>query len=420
MTGLTPAPVPWGQRARAAWRLVSGDPIGWRDPLFLAARPGAERALRFVAMLLLLQRLSYLLPAAADLVRLPVTNYRSVALNAALLVMAFGVNIALAVAVKRRGWFPVWLAGTDVLLVGVFLAVSVANCPPGVDPAVVDWPAKLGYAAVALAAAAFRPRWAVASGLLLFAVELAALAVRDGSAPHAEVAVDHLNSYLWWGVIIYFMRRYMVGQARTLDEVSAARLAAESRRVAERTLFAERLSHYRTLHDTALSTLTAIARGGLDHRTDEVRRRCAVDADVIRRLITDDTSGGFTDLGDRLATVLDHAAGIGLRAHYQHDPLPDEVPEPVIDAIAHATAEALNNVGRHAGTDTVWVTVTWDDGVLVVRVVDRGDGFDPARTALGFGRRWSIAARMTEVGGTAEVISAPGDGTCVTLTWPAG
>lgn len=69
---------------RAAGRLISGDPVGWRDPLFLAARPGAERAPRFVAMLLLLQRLSYLLPAtcyllpaAADLVRLPVTSYRS-------------------------------------------------------------------------------------------------------------------------------------------------------------------------------------------------------------------------------------------------------------------------------------------------------------------------------------------------------
>ena len=75
----------------------------------------------------MLQRLSYLLPIAADLVRLPATSCRSLVLYAALLVVAVGVNVALAVAVKRRGSFPIWLAGTDVLLVGVFLVVSVAN-----------------------------------------------------------------------------------------------------------------------------------------------------------------------------------------------------------------------------------------------------------------------------------------------------
>ena len=55
-----------------------------------------------------------------------------------------------------------------------------------------------------------------------------------------------------------------------------------------------------------------------------------------------------------------------------------------------------------------------DDEVLVT-VRDDGDGFDPAAATTGRGVSSSIIARMTDAGGRAEVVSAPGRGTEVRL-----
>ena len=52
---------------------------------------------------------------------------------------------------------------------------------------------------------------------------------------------------------------------------------------------------------------------------------------------------------------------------------------------------------------------------------DRGSGFDPGAVAGDrHGLRDSIVARMERHGGTAEVRSAPGEGTEIRLTQPLG
>ena len=81
--GYSNAPLPL--RVRAAWRLLSGGPLGWRDPRFLAAKPVRERAFRLLAMLLILQRASYVVPGVVSLFG-PAASYRSVPLNVLLLV----------------------------------------------------------------------------------------------------------------------------------------------------------------------------------------------------------------------------------------------------------------------------------------------------------------------------------------------
>ncbi|MET9869609.1 ATP-binding protein, partial [Streptomyces sp. NPDC006386] len=48
---------------------------------------------------------------------------------------------------------------------------------------------------------------------------------------------------------------------------------------------------------------------------------------------------------------------------------------------------------------------------------DDGCGFDPAAVRGGYGLA-GLRARAVEVGGTAEVRSAPGDGTAVTVRLP--
>src|SRR5215475_13625583 len=103
------------------------------------------------------------------------------------------------------------------------------------------------------------------------------------------------------------------------------------------------------------------------------------------------------------------------------------VPDPVVAAIAHATREALANVAGHAGTDQAWVTVTMTptaDPALApwiqVTVQDEGPGFDPGGVdPARLGVRRSITERVEDWGGSAWVRSAPGEGTTVSLFWPA-
>jgi signal transduction histidine kinase len=100
------------------------------------------------------------------------------------------------------------------------------------------------------------------------------------------------------------------------------------------------------------------------------------------------------------------------------------VPVPVAVAMAHAVREALANVASHAGTGEAWVEIGLPalagQGGLLVTVWDNGRGFDPAGIdPARLGLRRSIAERIADWGGQASVQSEPGQGTVVSLCWPA-
>jgi signal transduction histidine kinase len=205
---------------------------------------------------------------------------------------------------------------------------------------------------------------------------------------------------------------------RKLDAAFAARIAAESSRAALSAKYADRLIQYGVLHDTVLSTLTAIARGGLDYRAPRVQERCAREAEYLRRLI-----GGLSDpiandgLGGALARLVTEAEEIGLRVRYFADTLP-ELPPDAVMGINWAAREALNNIKTHAGTDQAWITAVGDGGGITVTVTDRGAGFNQQEPSMGFGIRQSIVQRMLDAGGAATITSVPGHGTSVEMTWP--
>ncbi|MBT2366515.1 sensor histidine kinase [Streptomyces sp. ISL-10] len=94
--------------------------------------------------------------------------------------------------------------------------------------------------------------------------------------------------------------------------------------------------------------------------------------------------------------------------------------------VAAAVGAALDNVRRHAGEDAqTWILVEdWPDEV-VVTVRDDGPGIAEGRLAQaeGEGRMGvalSIRGRLRDLGGTAELISVPGQGTEVELKVPRG
>ena len=81
--------------------------------------------------------------------------------------------------------------------------------------------------------------------------------------------------------------------------------------------------------------------------------------------------------------------------------------------LALAVKEALANVLKHSGAQTVWLRLKWEAPNLVVSVEDDGVGLrEGAEGELADGLR-NQAARMKDIGGTVEIRSAPGQGTRV-------
>lgn len=387
--------------------------IGQRPP---AERSGEERANRFMVILLGLQRLSYVIP---PLVAIGSTSYRSPAVNTTLVAVTLAWNVVLFGYARRRGWFMPAMVWLDVGLAAALLLAVAANLPASqVENGSLNWSQRMAQAAAALAGAALHPIPLAAAGVsvILAAHAVVTVATHPGPGLAGELATC-LNSLVWFAVIIGFGLRYLRRQGRLVDRLNAERLAAESRSAAEHARHLARVGCFRALHDTVLATLVMIARGGLDPRTEQVRQRCARDAEFVRRLMLDDASDQPAVAADKLIEVMSAAEALGLRIHYHRDALPADLPAEVVDAVGEATREALNNVARHAGVDVCWVTAMWEDGVLTVRVVDRGSGFDPRRQPAGFGLSHSIDERMRSAGGVARVSSSPGGGTTVELEW---
>ena len=380
----------------------------------MAAATGVERANRFIVIVLGLQRLSYLIPA---ILTLGSVAYRTGDLNTALVLATIALNAAMFVHVVRAGWFPEWMAWADVGWACVLTLLVSVNSGSAYDDSSVNWSGRMVQAAAALAGAAI-PRIAFAALAIaaLMATHLWADILGGGTWPGC---LDCLNGILWFAVIIGFAVRYLRRQGSELDRLAAERLAAQTKQAAAQA----RLEHFRVLHDTVLATLTVIGRGGLEHSPEQVRERCAREADLVRRLMVSDEQAPQRTLTQRLGEIVDEAQALGMRVHFQQemrDGATPDVPPGVAEAVAGAAQEALNNVLLHSGARTAWLTVVSHGEGLLVRVVDRGAGFESGGEGAGegFGLSFSVAERMRSVGGMSRVTSAPGDGTCVELAWP--
>jgi signal transduction histidine kinase len=93
------------------------------------------------------------------------------------------------------------------------------------------------------------------------------------------------------------------------------------------------------------------------------------------------------------------------------------VPVPVEHALLRITQEACANAVRHGNTSRLAVSLAREDGHVELAVRDTGSGFDPAAPHAGSGLA-HIRDRVTELGGTVHIDSAPGRGAAVTVRVP--
>jgi signal transduction histidine kinase len=94
-----------------------------------------------------------------------------------------------------------------------------------------------------------------------------------------------------------------------------------------------------------------------------------------------------------------------------------EVPAPAREGLARIVREAVTNAVRHGGATEVTVSLAANDA-LSLRIVDNGDGFEPAEhRRYGFGLE-SMRERAAALGGSLRLESRPGAGTRVEVLLP--
>jgi signal transduction histidine kinase len=193
--------------------------------------------------------------------------------------------------------------------------------------------------------------------------------------------------------------------AREREAERAVRIRTE-----ERADFAARV------HDSVLQTLTLIQKDPADARRLARRQERELRAWLYpeREPAGDETLAGAVDAA---AAEIEEVHGVRVEVVRTGDaPLDDRT-----QALVLAGREAMTNAAKHSGVDEVAVFLDADGEQISLYVRDRGAGFDPGAVAPDRrGVTDSIRGRMERVGGTARVVSAPGEGTEIELAVASG
>ncbi|MFJ4919290.1 MacS family sensor histidine kinase [Streptomyces sp. NPDC088725] len=236
---------------------------------------------------------------------------------------------------------------------------------------------------------------------------------------------------------------YVVEVARASERTLARALEIEAA-----TRERERLA--RGIHDSVLQVLAMVQRRGtaLGGEAGELGRMAGEQEVALRTLVagglvpatraSQDAAGGdvagtagsgggpdgpAADQGPvDLRSLL--APYAGSKVTFAEPGAPVLLPPAAARELAAAVSAALDNVTRHAGADArAWILVEDWPHEVIVTVRDDGPGIPGGRLARaeGEGRlgvALSIRGRLRELGGTAELISVPGQGTEVELKVP--
>jgi signal transduction histidine kinase len=219
----------------------------------------------------------------------------------------------------------------------------------------------------------------------------------------------------------------VVGYSVTLvREATEAR--AEAERLAAR--LEERARLARAVHDGVLQVLALVQRRGreLGGEAAELGRMAGEQEVALRALVQGGATqarsavvgaaDGTADLGESLAELQSTAVTVAAPAQ------PVRLPADVAREVVLVVRACLDNVRRHVGEDAAaWVLLEDLGDRVVVSVRDEGPGVTEERLAQaeGEGRlgvSQSIRGRMVDLGGSAELVSRPGQGSEWELSVP--
>lgn len=265
--------------------------------------------------------------------------------------------------------------------------------------------------------------WAVARGWVGGVVAAAVVSVCDLS-----VRIEATGT-TWGNIFLLFLAAGVVGYStERLREATEAQAAAE--RVAA--TMQERARLARVVHDGVLQVLALVQRRGLEAggQSAELGRLAGEQEVALRALVQGDTAvlargaaagtagDGEVDLVERLARFASRSVTVSGPGGTV--PLPAYAAEE-LTAVVRA---CLDNVALHVAEDApAWVLVEDLGDAVVVTVRDQGDGIpdgrlDAAAREGRLGVRESVRGRIADLGGSASLVTGPGQGTEWELSVP--
>ncbi len=243
----------------------------------------------------------------------------------------------------------------------------------------------------------------LAAGSAFIVVAFVLFTLQEGSLRTArDMALAGLLGVLGLGIVVGPWMH------RLASDFSAER--------AERVRTQERADVAAHLHDSVLQTLALIQKNS--HDAPLVARLARSQERDLRSWLYEGerVDGGTLASALRAAAAdIEDAHGVAVEVVSVGDCEMDEQLQPLVGAVR----EAVTNSAKHAGTGKVDVYAEVSATAVEVFVRDRGLGFDLDQVAEDrLGVRNSIIDRMSRHGGSAQVLSALGDGTEVRLKMP--
>jgi signal transduction histidine kinase len=196
----------------------------------------------------------------------------------------------------------------------------------------------------------------------------------------------------------------------------------------------ERKRIARELHDDTSQSLAVLVmaidsaqqavKAGHVPRLDEAKALAVRTIEEVHRMILDLRPSVLDDLGLQSAIrwyAERHLAPRGISARCEFDARDRRYPAAFETAVFRVCQEAMSNVARHAGAETVLVQLSEADGRLSIEIEDDGKGFDPENVARRERRPFGlmgIRERVDILGGKVRIDSAPGKGTRIHFDVP--
>ncbi|MEV6589229.1 MacS family sensor histidine kinase [Streptomyces acidicola] len=329
-------------------------------------------------------------------------------------------------------------ADLTVALAGILLT-RVADAPERIDAGGPTLPSIWTAGAVLAFAIKGGWRWAAFASTLVAGVNIAERGAPTRDTVHNVLLV----------CIASIAIGYVVEVARASERTLARALEIEAA-----TRERERLA--RDIHDSVLQVLAMVQRRGtaLGGEAAELGRMAGEQEVALRTLVsgglvpvsrvsedaaqgavvravddpddpddldTSDTSDGVAHAVDLRALLAPYA---GSKVTLSEPGAPVRLAPLTARELTAAVGAALDNVRRHAGESArAWILVEDESDEVIVTVRDDGPGIPEGRLAQaeGEGRlgvALSIRGRLRDIGGTADLISVPGQGTEVELKVP--
>ena len=333
-----------------------------------------------------------------------------------------GLLFTVVASVLRR-----WVRIANTTFSAIYLVALVSWPFAVLDPSRAtddsSWLYGVMTVATSMAAIGLPVRWA---SLYLVAVPLIYAIIRltpaGGDVGPSRAALDSVFALILGGVItiIFFMLRTA---AASVDRAQQTALERYSHAVRQYAIEAERVQVDAIVHDSVLTTLLSAARAFTPEAKELAATMAGNAIGHLREAVAVSPDADAVVPAGVLVSRITEAAGT-MSQPFEVNTLrlgKTSLPIPVAEALYSAAVQGMVNSLQHGGAGVRrWIDIKgMPHGAIHVQVGDEGAGFDPATVPTErLGVRVSIIERMSSAGGHADIASAPGKGTTVTLRWP--